>query len=67
MKTAIRKMGNSHGVIMPKPLLAEVGTKAIRSRPRVGWAEASKQLAATRDGDLVWPEFRNDADKHLKW
>ena len=27
MKTAIRKMGNSHGVIIPKPLLAEVGAK----------------------------------------
>ena len=28
MKTAIRKMGNSHGVIIPKPLLAEIGAKA---------------------------------------
>jgi antitoxin MazE len=27
MKTAIRKMGNSHGVIIPKPLLAEIGAK----------------------------------------
>jgi antitoxin MazE len=27
MKTAIRKMGNSQGVIIPKPLLAEVGAK----------------------------------------
>jgi antitoxin MazE len=25
MKSAIRKMGNSHGVIIPKPLLAEIG------------------------------------------
>lgn len=25
MKTSIRKMGNSHGVIIPKPLLAELG------------------------------------------
>jgi len=25
MKTAIRKMGNSHGVIIPKLLLAEIG------------------------------------------
>jgi antitoxin MazE len=80
MKTAIRKMGNSHGVIIPKPLLAEVGAKAndqvdmgvedgkiviapIRKRPRAGWAEASKRLAATRGG-LVWPEFGNDGDKH---
>jgi len=28
MKTAIRRMGNSHGVIIPKPLLAEIGVKA---------------------------------------
>ena len=28
MKTAIRKVGNSHGVIIPKPLLAEIGAKA---------------------------------------
>ena len=25
MKSVIRKMGNSHGVIIPKPLLAEIG------------------------------------------
>lgn len=28
MKTSIRKLGNSHGVITPKPLLAEIGAKA---------------------------------------
>jgi antitoxin MazE len=28
MKSAIRKMGNSHGVIIPKALLAEIGAKA---------------------------------------
>jgi antitoxin MazE len=27
MKTSIRKMGNSQGVIIPKPLLAEIGAK----------------------------------------
>jgi antitoxin MazE len=27
MKTAIRKMGNSHGVIIPKPLLEEIGAR----------------------------------------
>lgn len=25
MKTAIRKMGNSQGVLIPKPVLAEIG------------------------------------------
>jgi antitoxin MazE len=28
MKSAIRKMGNSHGVIIPKALLEELGAKA---------------------------------------
>ena len=28
MKSAIRKMGNSHAVIIPKPVLAEIGAKA---------------------------------------
>lgn len=28
MRSAIRKMGNSHGVIIPKPLLEEIGAKA---------------------------------------
>ncbi len=28
MKSAIRKMGNSHGVIIPKPILEEAGVKA---------------------------------------
>jgi antitoxin MazE len=27
MKSAIRKMGNSHGVIIPKPILDEIGAK----------------------------------------
>ena len=27
MKSAIRKMGNSHGVIIPKPVLAEIGAE----------------------------------------
>jgi antitoxin MazE len=84
MKTAIRKMGNSHGVIIPKPLLAELGAKAndpvdlgiengkiviapVRKRPRAGWADASKRLAAAGEGSLVWPEFGSDADKDLKW
>ena len=83
MKTAIRKMGNSHGVIIPKPLLAEVGAKADDQvelavengkiviapirRKPRSGAEASKRLDAAGDGGLVWPEFGSDADKDLKW
>ena len=70
MKSAIRKMGNSHGVIIPKPLLDEIGAKVndavdvkvhkgkivispIESRPRAGWAEASKRLSDAGDSGLA--------------
>jgi len=28
MRSAVRKMGNSSGIIIPKPLLSEIGVKA---------------------------------------
>jgi antitoxin MazE len=84
MKTAIRRMGNSQGVIIPKPLLAEIGVKTgdaldmkiergkiviapTRRKPRQGWAEASKAVAAAGEGGLVWPEFANEWDKDWTW
>jgi len=82
MKIAIRKLGNSRGVIIPKPLLEQVGLKreaevlvendAIVLRPpkkrlRQGWADASRRIAAAGDDRLVWPEFANESDKELKW
>jgi antitoxin MazE len=77
MKTAIRKMGNSHGVIIPKPLLAEVGAKAddqvdlAVENGKIVIAPIRRKprsgLAAAGDGGLVWPEFGSDADKDLKW
>jgi antitoxin MazE len=82
MKTRIRRMGNSQGVLIPKPLLAQAGLEgevemtleegAIVLRkpvasPREGWAEASRKLAEAGDDALVWPEFANDDDASLKW
>lgn len=82
MRITIRKMGNSQGVIIPKPLLAEVGLtheavmtieddalvlRPVQHSPREGWAEASRRLADQQDSALVWPEFTNAGDKHLKW
>jgi antitoxin MazE len=84
VKTVIRRMGNSHGVIIPKPLLAEIGAKAgdkvdmrvergkivmvrAKRKPRDGWADASKALAAAGQGGLVWPEFGNAGDKDWTW
>lgn len=82
MKTTIRKMGNSQGVLIPKPLLAQIGLEneaemvvengAIvlrrpRRKAREGWAHASKMLAASGDDALVWPEFSNEGDAELAW
>lgn len=82
MKITIRKMGNSQGVIIPKPVLAQVGLEdeaemsvehgaIVLRRPRggvrEGWTEASKAIAASGDDALVWPEFGNTEDSELAW
>lgn len=82
MKTTIRKMGNSRGVIIPKPLLAQVGLdgeaemavendaivlRKPQRKARAGWVEASKTLAASGEDALAWPEFGNEADAELAW
>jgi antitoxin MazE len=83
MKIALHRIGNSQGVILPKPLLAQVGftenelemtierdaivLRKPRKPARAGWADAAKQLAQSGDDALVWPEFANEADDSLKW
>jgi antitoxin MazE len=81
MITTLRRLGNSHGVIIPKPLLAQVGMsgeaemsvengaivlRPAKRAPREGWAEASRALAAAEEG-LAWPEFANEGDSDLRW
>jgi len=82
MKIAIRRIGNSQGVLLPKPLLAQAGLEheaemliekgcIVLRRPqekaRKGWAEASRKIAEAGDDKLVWPEFRNERDTELRW
>ena len=82
MRVAIRKLGNSQGVIIPKPLLAQAGLvdeadmrvenraimlRPIRRSPREGWAEASRSIARASNVRLAWPEFGNAGDQSLKW
>jgi antitoxin MazE len=72
MEVAIRKMGNSQGVLIPKPILAQVGLEGtadlqvrdgvieirpVRRNPREGWAEDA----------LVWPELASEGDEALVW
>ena len=82
MEVAIRKMGNSQGVLIPKPILAQVGLtgradlqvrngvieiRPSRRNPRAGWAEDSARLAAAAEDAPVWPEVANEDDARLQW
>ena len=82
MEVAIRKMGNSQGVLIPKPILAQLGLegsvdlqvrdgvieiRAVRRNPREGWADDARRLAAQGEDALVWPEVANAGDDELVW
>ena len=82
MTVTIRRLGNSRGIIIPKPMLKEAGLlkeaeitleraaivlRKPRRNPRAGWAEASHKLAQAGDDKLLWPEFANRDDGDLKW
>ena len=82
MEVAIRKMGNSQGVLIPKPILAQLGLEGtadlqvrdgvieirpVRRNPREGWAEDARRIADQGDDSLVGPEFVNDSDSDLVW
>ena len=82
MLTTIRRLGNSQGILIPKPLLQQVGLvdkadmriegdalvlRRPKAAPRHDWAAASRRLAAAADDALVLPEFANEGDAELKW
>ena len=82
MKVAIRKIGNSQGVVLPKPVLAQVGFEeeaeltveggaVVLRKParavRVGWAAAAEKLSEADDDGLVLGEFANEGDAQRTW
>lgn len=82
MEVSIRKMGNSQGVLIPKPILNQVGLEGsadlqvragvieirpVRRNPREGWAEDARRLAGLGGDVLVWPEFAIEGDNELVW
>ena len=82
MHVTIRQIGNSQGVVIPKPLLAQLGLEGeaemtveagalVLRRPakpaRDGWAEAAKKIAAQGDDKLVMGEFGNEGDPQWTW
>ena len=82
MKATIRKVGNSHGVIIPLTMLAQAGIqdeaemlvekrtivlRKPRKAVRAGWAEASKQIAATGGEALIWGESGSTGEVDIEW
>lgn len=82
MKVVIRRIGNSRGVVIPKPLLAEAGleteaemtvedTALVIRRPspapRAGWAEAARKIARANDDISVTGDFANAEDAENTW
>jgi antitoxin MazE len=82
MQIPIRSIGNSRGIVIPKPILAQLGLEASAdltveggaivlrkpaTRSRVGWAAAAQRLAECSDDALVMGEFANAGDVELTW
>jgi antitoxin MazE len=75
-------MGNSQGILIPKPILSQVGLEGtadlqvkngvieirpVKRNPRDGWAKDSQAIASANDDQLAWPEFSNEGDAGLVW
>jgi antitoxin MazE len=82
VEVALRKMGNSQGVLIPKPILAQLGLegtadlqvrdgvieiRAVRRNPREGWVDEARRLAELGGDALVWPEVANEGHDELVW
>lgn len=82
MQVTIRPIGNSQGIVVPKPLLAQLGfdnhadmpvergALALRRPtkiPRDGWAAAARKVADVSDDELLMGEFANEGDTELAW
>lgn len=83
MRTTLRKMGNSSGIILPRAILAEIGATIgeefevaveggrIVATPYEKTVRAGWAKAAAAlaasDEKPAWPEFANDDDADLEW
>ena len=82
MHVTIRPFGNSRGVIIPKPLLAQAGLhdeadievkdgKLVLSKPRPqvreGWAAAAQTIAAAVDDKQVLGEHALVDEEDWQW
>jgi antitoxin MazE len=78
----IRRIGNSLGIVIPKPLLAQVGLAdqadltvelgaIVLRKPskvvRAGWANAALAVANGDEDALLMGEFANAVDAEFEW
>ena len=80
VKTCLVRIGNSRGIRLPKPLIAEAGlTDEVElhvregaivieraSTPRAGWAEAAKEMHE-RDEDLLLDQSTPNHFDRKEW
>jgi antitoxin MazE len=82
LPVTVRRIGNSLGVVIPKPVLAQVGLagqaeltvergaivlRKPRRAARSGWAEAAQTVADQGEDELLMGEFANAGDLGLEW
>jgi len=78
----VRRIGNSLGIVIPKPVLSQVGLsgraemtvergaivlRKPRKAVRSGWAEAAQLVAARSQDELLLGEFANAEDAEHTW
>ena len=82
-RTRLVRLGNSHGVRIPKPILASLALKDNEEvalsvqrgklvleparRPREGWDEAFAEMAARGDDKLLEPDFPPTEWEKTEW
>ena len=82
LPTTLRRIGNSLGIVIPKPVLAQVGLseqveltvergaivlRKPRKTARSGWSEAAQAIAVQGEDNLLMGEFANVLDVELDW
>ena len=82
MQVTIRPFGNSRGIIIPKPLLAQVGLedeasievqdgalvlRPVKAAARQGWAQAAQALAAAGEDKQVLGEQPLASEDEWQW
>src|SRR5450755_4167746 len=80
LPVSVRRIGNSLGIVIPKPVLAQVGLseqaeltvergaivlRKPRKAARAGWSQAAKSVAAQGEDNLLMGDFANAADLEL--